>query len=104
MSGRKIAAVRMAYLIVTRRVLGAEKFVSLEVINDSFHAELGFIERDFVAGRDVGGNLRRRLALFETFPNYHRSLVKLVVFLRVEIDEYSFAAIEIRSYDVFARG
>lgn len=102
-SGRKIASVRTAYLICSRRSLRADEFVSLEVINDSFHAESGFVEPDFVTGSDVGGDLVGRLALFQTFPNDHRSLVELIIFFGVEIDEYSFAAVEVGNDYMFAR-
>ena len=100
-----MAAVRMAYLTISRRSsLGrADKFVTLEVINDSFHAECRFVERDFVVGSDVGGDFRRRLALFQAFPNDHRGLVQLIVFLGIEIYEYALATVEICSYHVFAR-
>src|SRR5215208_6341835 len=110
MSGRKMAAVRMAYLIVRRRsrlsrlsLGGADKFVTLEVINDSFHAASGFVERDFIVGSDVGCNLARRLTLFQASPNYHRGLVQLIVFLGIEVYEDSLTTVEIRSHHVFAR-
>src|SRR5689334_4063856 len=105
MSGRKIARVRTAYLTIRRRSPGswhAHQFVALEIINDSLHAERGFVWSHFVSRSDIGDDLHHRFAFFETFPNDHRRLVQLIVFLRVEIDEYSFAAVKIRDYYVLA--
>jgi len=95
----------MAYLTISRRspkLFRADQFVSLEIINDSLHAGCGLVEGDFVFGNDFGNDLAYRLALFQAFPNNHRGLVELVVFLRVEIYEYSLAAVKIRDYYVFA--
>jgi hypothetical protein len=91
--------------MISRRspeLLRAHQFVSLEIINDSLHAERGLFDGDFVLGNDIGSDLAYGLALFEAFPNNHRGLVELVIFLRIEIHEYSLAAVEIRNYYVFA--
>ena len=95
----------MAYLMISRRSLdsfGADKFVSLEIIKDSLHAECGFIQRYFVARRNIGRDLARRLALFESFPNDHRGLVQLIVLLGIQIDEYSFTTVKIGNHYMFA--
>src|SRR5678815_1261127 len=105
MSGRKMTRVRTAYLTISRRSPGswcANQFVALEIINDSLHADGGFIGRHFVSGSDVGNDLVHRFAFFETFPHDHRCLVQLKVFLGVEIYEYAFTAVEISCHYVFA--
>src|SRR5215475_10294021 len=105
MSGRKIASVRMAYLTISRRSPGswrAHQFVALEIINDSLHAEGGFIRRHFVSRSNISNDLVHRFAFFEAFPHDHRRFVQLIVFLRVEIYEYSFTAVKIRNHYVFA--
>src|ERR671927_863705 len=105
MSGRKIARVRTAYLTISRRSPGswrANQFVALEIINDSLHAEGGMVRRHFVTRGDIGDDLVHRFAFFETFPNDHRRFVQLIVFLAVEIYEYSFTPVKISSHHVFA--
>ena len=80
-SGRKIAIVRIGVLndAGASRSLRANEFVSLEIINDSLHAEGGFIGCDFVAGSNIGDDLAHRFAFFETLPNNHRGLVQLII-------------------------
>jgi len=104
-SGTKSAAVRMAYLTISRRSRGSfgpNKFVSLEIINDSLHAVCGIIQRYFVARRDIFRDLVRRFALFESFPNDHRGLVQLIVLLGVQVDEYPFTTVKIGNDYMFA--
>src|SRR5690242_11274169 len=101
MSGRKIARVRTAYLTIRRRSPGswcAQQFVSLEISNDSLHADGGFVRGYFVSRSDVRNDLGHRFASFEALPHNHRRFVKLIIFLRVQIDEYSFAAVKIGNY------
>ena len=98
------AGVGREYLLISRRSSGADQFVSLEISNDSLHAEGGFIQRHVVAGRNVSRDLARGLSLFETFPHEHRSLVKLIVFPGVQVYEYSLATIEVSDYNMFAWG
>jgi len=105
MSGRKIASVRTAYLTISRRSPGswrAHQFVALEIINDSLHADSGSVQGHFVSRSDIGDDLIHRFASFEALPNNHRRFVQLIVFLRVEIYEYSFPAVKIRRHYVFA--
>src|SRR5689334_7505679 len=105
MSGRKIASVRTAYLTISRRSPGswrANQFVALEIINDSLHAEGGFVRRNFVSRCDIVDDLAHCFAFFEAFPHDHRRFVQLKVFLGIEIDEYSFTAVKIRNHYVFA--
>jgi hypothetical protein len=59
----------------SRESFGANKFVSLEIINDSLHAEYRMIQRYFVTRGDVSRDLTSGLTLFEAFPNDHRGLV-----------------------------
>ena len=89
---------------MSQRSLRADEFVSLEIINDSLHAQCGFVQSNFIDGGDIRNDLAHRLALFQTFPNNHRRLVELIVSLRIQIDEYAFAAVKIRNYDMFAWG
>src|SRR6185369_16633614 len=87
-SGRKSAAVRMAYLIRRRLAAAsacAQEFVSLEIIDNALHARCGVVSWDFVSGSDVGDDLAHRLALFEALPDHHRGLVQLIIFFGVEI-------------------
>src|SRR4029078_7092204 len=105
MSGRKIATVRTAYLTISRRSPGswrAKQFVALEIINDFLHAEGGSVARHIVSRSNVGDDLVHRFAVFEAFPHDHRRFVQLIVFPGVEIYEYSFTTVKIRSHYVFA--
>src|ERR1700752_2851567 len=99
--GTKSATVKIEYLRTRRRSPGGKKLVSLEIINDSFHADLSFIQCDLIAGSNIGCDLAHRFALFKTLPNNHRGFVQLIIFFSIEIYEYSFTAIKIRYHDMF---
>lgn len=82
--------------------LGAEKFVTLEIIKDAFHAASGVVRRDFVFRRDIVGDFVDRLPLFKPFPNDHRSFIQLKILFGIQIDQDPLAAIEIGNDNVFA--
>jgi adenylosuccinate lyase len=53
-------------------------------------------------GIDVGNDLVHGFASFKAFPHDHRRLVQLIIFLRVQVYEYSFTAVKIRNHYVLA--
>ena len=59
--------------------------------------------RYFVAVGYLARNLRGSFAALQSAPDQHGSLIERVIALCIQVNEYSFATIEFRVYDVTVR-
>ena len=81
---------------------GGYKAIHLKLLDDFIDVAKGVFVRDVIVRDDFLRDLVWTDTPFQPFPDHHRRFVQLVVFLCVEVDEYTFNAVEVSEHHVLA--